>query len=562
MAAKRVPVSGIVLGFVLLGYLAAFLFAVYEGTPARIIPRYLMTWRSLRAAVTLSALIVPMLFAAAAAAASFAVPAGGKSFDAIKPLLPPALVLCVLASAFRLVALPPLVTTLRTAETASRHFKEALKAADDAMRRKDYDDARRFLAVCRGIDAYDSSYSKLNDAVEAEILKRAKTDEAEPAAPAPDPKPTVAPEQNAEGWYARARDAEAKGDYLTALFFIDRALTLSPREPAYREARKRILDGVGRLKPPPEDAENAAVYAKKLEGYQALRSGDPRKAYAVYLELSKKLPNDPDVERYLAESLAELSNSAVFFDTMLRALSTAPAERFFVVRRNGDTERVLAATRAVDSWDSVYFEGFELAVFEGGNPVVRVSAPYARLRGSTVFLRTVDRDAPDTVFEPVWTKGAPDLPFFADAPMGHEEAARILALRHGLDAVSLPTLWSGLDDVRSYGLDPLPYRKELATRIAFPFAAMIAALLGTAFGARFRRKEAPGAVDTVVGIAIMTAVASFLFAGLAYLGRLAVEACYQALPPPLALTAWIVLLGATTLCSLLAAARALSHVRA
>ncbi|MCX7023611.1 MAG: LptF/LptG family permease [Spirochaetes bacterium] len=561
MAAKRLPLVPIIVGFVLLGYGAALLFAVYEGTPARIIPRFLLSWRMLRAAIMLSSLIIPVLFAAAAASASFTVHEGGKSFDAVRPILAPALMLCVLFSSYRLIAVPPLVRALRTAETTSRHFKEAFRNAEDAFHNRDYPGAQEALAICRRIDSNDRAFSDLNDQVEAEIIKRSASANDARMPDAPPAASGIVPAENAEGWYARAREAEAKGDFHTALFFIDRALTMSPEEPAYRAERKKILDAVAALKPPPEDTVNGAIYARKIRGYQALRAGDPRTAYAIYLELSKTVPNDPDVVHYLKESLAELSKSVVFLDNAIRALGASPSGRFLVVRRESGVEYVLAAKRAVDSWDAVYFEDMELAVFENGQATTRVSSRYARLHGATALLRTVDRDAPDTVFEPRWTAGKPELSFAAEMPIDHETAARILSLRNGMDAVSFSTLWSGLDDVRRYGVDPLPYRKEMANRAVFPFAALMSVLLGVAFGARFRRREAPNALVTAFGMAVMTASAAFVFAGISWLGGGVVENLYDLLPAAGAFSVWIGASAVAVAGSLLAAGRALSHVR-
>ena len=561
MTYKRIIMAPIIIGFILLGYAISFLFVIIEGPEIKIIDSLLSRWHLVKAVLVLSDFIIPLLFAASASASVFLVYEDEKPFNNIKPILIPVISLFILFSVYMLLINPVLKKIMMTTETVSSHFMEYYQKADSALKKKDSPAAQKALEVCRNIDQNEKLYIEIKDLLESAILKQnlGSLELYAPKQPEKALKGTETAETTAENWYMRALEAESKKDYYTALFYIDRSLTISPDEPAYKSMRRRIVSVINSLKPPAQDTIQGSIYSRKLKGYEALRAGDSKRAYSIYLDLSKEVPNDPDVVRYLAESLEELSKVAIFFDSAIKALNSNPSGRIFLLIRESDLEYIIAAKRAVSSNDAVWFEEFIYEVYKNKKLSTRVLAQYSRLSGNTVLLRTVDRTNPNIVFEPQWSSGKSEIPYI-EIPAHTEKISRIISIQNSLPAVSIFSLWFGLNDMKNYGFDVEPLHKELLYRLSFPFASLIAILLGLAFGLNYKRDNTPAVVFLIFGTILVTACMSFIFSGISWLCNLLIDNLYLLFPGTITVIFWISISIIVILFSFLYVGRVMSNV--
>jgi hypothetical protein len=291
----------------------------------------------------------------------------------------------------------------------------------------------------------------------------------------------------------------------------------------------------------PSDKDRAAFYSRKLEGYGLLRSGDPVGAYRVFKELGdeerdkrKIYADDPDVRRYLAESLAETEKAAFFKEEIDEALADSlvsdvffriPAEKGEPKGGQGAAKqeassaepiRIVAAKDAAWEGGALYLREFEYLEASPSGTRALVRSPYAKLTDGRILLVCVERDKPSDVYKPAWSAGPSSGPAnLIQLPVSAEAAYRAIASRVEPAGLSAIELWKAVADSRAYGIDSSPLVAELLDRSSLPFGAFTAAALGGLFGSRFRRRggEFPRRLYALVPLMAAALVPIFLVAG-------------------------------------------------
>ncbi len=335
---------------------------------------------------------------------------------------------------------------------------------------------------------------------------KAKRERHTPAGPEiAQPKDPVA----AKDYYLKALAFAEKGDFFSANWYASTAARL---DPSYTDARRLAATSWEELHSrgaDPADKERAAFYSRKLEGYGLLRSGDPVGAYRVFKELADaKHADDPDVRRYLAESLTETEKAAFFKDEVDGALASflVPDILFRVppaaAAATGATEAgkapaiksaglaLIAAKDAAWSGGALYFREFEYLEAGPGGPRALVRSPFAKLTDGKILLVCVERDRPANVYKPTWSAGPVSGPAsLLDLPLVPENAYRALASRVDPSTLSLLEEWRAVGNAKAYGVDAVPIIDDLLARSAVPFGVFTSAALGALAGGRFRRRR-------------------------------------------------------------------------
>ena len=142
-------------------------------------------------------------------------------------------------------------------------------------------------------------------------------------------------------------------------------------------------------------------------------------AYRVFKELADaKHADDPDVRRYLAESLTETEKAAFFKDEVDGALASflVPDILFRVPSARGGTRKgrprsrresgMIAAKDAAWSGGALYFREFEYLEAGREDPAALVRSPFAKLTDGKILLVCVERDRPANVYKPTLERRA------------------------------------------------------------------------------------------------------------------------------------------------------------
>lgn len=497
---RRVVAASALFGaLAVLGFFAA---AAVSYSPSRVIPSLSMRWEWTEAFLGYFRWLAGLQFLALAVSIGST---EGKTEDLVQGAILPTIVLSALLSAAALLIAPPLEAARSSALAASASFNASLDDARRGLASGDLALARSALTLCQAVSGKDPRVQDLDSRLAAAELKSAK-DAVKPAArEAPAPRDPAA----AKDYYLKALAFFDKGDFFAANWYASTAMRL---DPSYTDARRlaaKAWDSMQSKSPDPADVERAAFYSKKLEGYGLLRAGDPVGAYRVFKELSDaRHGDDPDVRRYLAESLAGTEKSAFFKDEAERPLASAAVTdalmRIPEAKADAKTpasatgsgaperaagSRILAAKRAALSGGALYFS--ELEYLETGPSGLRamVRTPFAKLSGGKLFLVCVERDRPAEVLKPTWAAGPASGPAsLVELSLEPEAAYKALSSRSAPASLSAIEAWRSAVEAPRYGIDRTPLVDDLLRRSALPFGVFTASALGALAGGRFRKR--------------------------------------------------------------------------
>jgi hypothetical protein len=502
-------IFGVAFLITLLGYLCFFAVAVATFSANDVVPAFALRWEVNKALVSFIGVLPGLLFLGLAVALGSS---KGKADELIQLAILPMVLLSSFLAAFALLAGPQSEASLAGMRSSSAAFSSSLAASRSSLESGDLPRARSEFTVCRAISPKDARLVEIERRITAAEIKAKKEALPSPSREAAPPNDPIA----AKDYYLKALAFMEKGDFFSANWYASTAARL---DPSYTDARRlaaKSWEEMHAKDADPTDRDRAAFYARKLEGYGLLSSNDPVGAYRVFKELSeftkdkrKIYADDPDVRRYLAESLAGTEKAAFFKDEADGALADGLVPDVFfrvpsapkpgkgsggAAASSADRQtapvRIIAAKDAAWSGGALYFREFEY--LEAGSKGVRalVRSPFAKLTDGKAFLVCVERDNPANVYRPEWSAGPVSGPAsLVEIAVSPETAYRALASRVEPQALSAVELWKSVSDAKSCGIDPSPLVEELLRRSALPFGLFTAAALGGLFGGRFRRRN-------------------------------------------------------------------------
>ena len=477
-------IFGVAILLDLIVFAAFFVYAVATYSANRIVPVFALKWELLEALRGFFRELAGLQFLCLAVALGSS--SKGKAEELVQTAIFPIVMLSAIVSAFSLVGGPMVEASRSAILSASSTFSSSLDAVKSCLKTGDLTRARAEFGVCQAISRKDVRLWELE-----KTLSGAEIDALRKAIPLPpqekrQEKDPVA----AKDFYLNALKFAEKGDYFSANFYASLAARL---DPSYTDARRLAATSWEELHKrgaDPADKARAEFYTRKLEGYGLLRSGDPVGAYRVFKELSDaKHADDPDVRRYLAESLVETEKTAFFKDEINSVLASSLVSDVFFRVPDAHSLRMIAGKDAAWSGGALYFREFEYLETGSGGLRAFVRSPYAKLTDGKIFLVCVERDRPANVFRPTWSVGPSSGPAsLVELPLAPEGAFRALAAHAGPSSLSLLDAWKAVGEAKAFGMDPAPIIDDLLARSALPFAIFTAAALGALAGGRFRRR--------------------------------------------------------------------------
>jgi tetratricopeptide (TPR) repeat protein len=496
-------IFGVAMLIDILAFCCFFAVSVASFSANEIVPAFALKWEAAEAFHGFLGVLAGLQFLGLAVALGSS---KGKSGELVQGSILPTVILSSILAATALIGGPNVEGARSGMRSASAAFGSSLASARAGLESGDLARARTELAVCQAISRKDPRLTEVESRLSAAEVKAIK-DKIPQSAPKPVlPRDPVA----AKEYYLKALAYNEKGDFFYANQY---AMTAVQLDPSYTDARRLAATSWEELHArgaDPADKERSAFYSRKLEGYGLLRSGDPVGAYRVFKGLAdekrddkKPYADDPDVRRYLAESLTEMEKAAFFKDEADGALADAlvpdilfrvpdpveAAKKGAKEAAKGGPLRMVGAKDAAWAGGAIYFREFEYLEAGPSGPRALVRSPYAKLTDGKVFLVCVERDRPANVYKPVWAAGPVSGPAsLVELPISAESAYRALASRVEPSTLPLAGLWKAVGDSKAYGIDSKPIIGELVARSALPFGIFTAAALGGLLGGRFRRR--------------------------------------------------------------------------
>ncbi len=479
----------------LLAFAGFFFYAMANYSANRIVPAFALKWEAVEAVHGFLVALVGLQFLSLAMALGSS---KGKAEELVQGAIVPTVILAAILAATALLAGPQVEAARSGIRWASATFSSSLDASKAGLEAGDLARSRAELGVCQAISRQDPRVVELESRLSAAEIKAKRSAIPLPVSEIAQPNDPIA----AKDYYLKALAFAEKGDFFSANWYASTAARL---DPSYTDARRLAATSWEELHSrgaDPADKDRAAFYSRKLDGYGLLRSGDPVGAYRVFKELADaKHADDPDVRRYLAESLTETEKAAFFKDEVDGALASflVPDILFRVppaaAAATGATEAgkapaiksaglaLIAAKDAAWSGGALYFREFEYLEAGPGGPRALVRSPFAKLTDGKILLVCVERDRPANVYKPTWSAGPVSGPAsLLDLPLVPENAYRALASRVDPSTLSLLEEWRAVGDAKAYGVDAVPIIDDLLARSAVPFGVFTSAALGALAG--------------------------------------------------------------------------------
>lgn len=551
MAERKPAYMAVTLALFALAFAAGFFIALFSIGHAGVLFRFAVSWEMTSAALFIGAWAPAILLVGSALALESSEAHDGFA-GAAAQVLAPALVMAVLVSLFYMLAAPNLAELKARYESQSQLFVDSLCGAEDALQTGSPETAARELLACAAIDPLDERYVELNERVQRSLVetRAAKADSVvEPVAPRTEEDDWA----EANRFYLQALKARAEGRLFDAHYLAKRSVAIYSKRPEVRRLVNETWSDLQRLGPRAEQKGEAALYKRKLEGYERFQEGDFLAAYRIYSELAAEAADDVDIATYLKRSADGLATIAFFTEEDARAFSRSDGGPFRIALSTpGGSTATLVASRIAMADDALYLRNI-VYTRTGADPV-RVRAPFARLHGDTLLLRAIDRKHPDMVWEPTYeTAGAQG--FALRLPFNQDDVARVYWLSGAPSGIPVLMLATSMDEALRFGLQVQPLLVELAGRMAYPFAVLMLALLGAGLGIRFKPAVPPSTAARYVSAPILVALAMAPIGIVTDVGRLAARAVAAWLSPALFVPVWLGFLGVCVVLCLFVSAR-------
>ncbi len=545
-----------------LAFAVGFFIALVSIGKSDVLFKFALPWETTKALLYLATWAPAVLLVASAIAMESSEARDGFSGAAYRIMMP-ALTLAAIVSIFYLLVVPGLEERKNRYENQSRRFSDSLRLAAEALKEMRLDDAEKYMLDCAAIDVRDESYVALNDRIKSAGVKASALHNAIPQTQAPLPVDEVA-WKTGNRFYLEALEARSEGRAFDAHYLAKRSAAVYSKRPEVKRLVEETWRDLQRLGPPSESIVAAAYYNRKLEGYARFQENDFLQAYRIYTELGAIDTDDEDVAAYLARSAEGLSSIAFFIEEDVKAFSSSDNRAFtLALSVPGGWAATVTAERAVSSQDAVFFR--DLILDLSGDSPLHVRAPYARLHGTTLLLRAVDRLNPDIVWEPEYGSGqrarptagkAPQDPGYAiTVPFNQEDVASTLRLSGAPEDIPIVSLATGIDDAERLGINSKPLRAELARRAGYPFAVLTLVLIGAGLGVRFKPTEPVSVAMKYITAPLLVALAILPLRIVASVAVIAGRAFAKLIPNGLFLPTWLGFLGLCVVASLFVAAR-------
>lgn len=352
--------------------------------------------------------------------------------------------------------------------------------------------------------------------------------------------------EKAEGFYAA-------GDFFSALYYADLALTVSGRQsdPGARELREKARGRIETVDLSTMEQEARRVFVQKRESIAALEAGRYVQSYYLMRDLERRYRDDPDVIEWMPRIQDALKNVTFFIDEAQTAYESGSLGRgLYWLEKSVDGERTWIWTARLSSTiehrprigdleassysiTNYYLFDIEAAVLDSrsGDLLAQGYVPFAKAvflgdsasDGTPVWSILTDslyRESGSEGIEFIWTR-TPPAAVLADNPKLGDlgivdlpaEPPLLIAMGTGGAApatMNIAAIFSGLSLAEKFGQEDGALKIDFLRRISTPLIhlLMFAWLLGSAWTGRIRKAGA----NIVLAIGLLPVILVAIFA--------------------------------------------------
>jgi tetratricopeptide (TPR) repeat protein len=557
MAEKHGSFMASAIILLILSFGLAFFVALFGIGSSGVMFTYALRWELLSALLMMASWAPAILLVSSALVTEGMETPDGFTSAASRALIP-ALVMAFSLSIFYLLLVPGIAERRNWYVTSSTLFEDSIRSSMRAYEAGDFLEADRILLAVRTMDPDEPRYVKLNDLIKQAIVDSHYVPDSLPSETADSAQGL---QFAANRFYLEALEEMEAGRYIEAHYLAKRSAALFPNRLEVRRLVEESWRAMQATGPAPEEMIARGLYERKLYAYSRFNEGDFLTAYRVFNELAAENPDDLDIDNYLQRSATGLESISFFLDEDEKAFSQSIERDFIISYQVSNGELDLQASGTAASPDGIYFR--DLRLTRTGSEPLDLVAPFARLKGSNLIVRAVDRVDPYKVHEAIYTLGGQDPVTRHVISLPFDESAVLVAFRmsgHPAD-IPLAVLATGIAQAALFGIPEAPLMAELAVRSAYPFVAVMLVLVGVALGFRFRPEQPLSLVRSLLGAPLMVALALVPIGLAGRFGRFMAETLAYSVSGQLYLPVWLAFLGTCTALSLFLSAHIASHAR-
>ncbi|MBI9107254.1 MAG: hypothetical protein JEZ04_10975 [Spirochaetales bacterium] len=280
-------------------------------------------------------------------------------------------------------------------------------------------------------------------------------------------------------------------DYYSAYYYAQMAASLSGSSEDARSITSKAWAALLKSEPSKEDSQEFNLYARKKHGTELLLGSKPIDAYYLFNQLKIDYPEDPDVGKYLAESISATRKLTYFIDEAEKITSFPGTTGICALNINeADHKELLFIGKMVSLAEGTFFQNIEVIDFSPYTGVnMQMTSRFGKLIGDHIVLNGIDRENQSIRIYPEYqsSDAIPDIyntlklnvdPNFLKGLSSQNNFYKKLNI---LELIEFEPVMSG------YGWAAKPLYIEIIFRILKPFTFIILTFLILAFSWKYRR---------------------------------------------------------------------------
>lgn len=288
-----------------------------------------------------------------------------------------------------------------------------------------------------------------------------------------------------------ARNYLEAEDFYSAYYYAQIASQLAEESQDARQITAEAWTSLSKTAPSKLETEQFSLYSRKKRGTDLLLGHNPIEAYYLFNQLKVEYPSDPDVTKYLNESIKETRKLTYFIDEAENALNFPGInDIFFLNIDNEDIREICFLGKMVTIAEGTFFEDIETISFNSNTGVRRhITAKYSKLIGNHLLLNGIDRENNNIRLYPEYLV-SDVVPEFYNTfklnvnPMhlnGLSTSGNIYKKMSMIELIEFAPVIAG------YGWMIEPLYIEMITRVLNPCGFIILSLLMIVLGWKYRR---------------------------------------------------------------------------
>ena len=162
----------------------------------------------------------------------------------------------------------------------------------------------------------------------------------------------------------------------------------------------------------------------------------------------------------------------------------------------------MSAESAASSYEGTYFRNLKVQMEKPDT--YSIETPFARLKGTTLTLRAVDKENPSNYWNPVWKIGKQDPDgVILEFPVTEQQADLLLLIFQKPQNIPAYRLWDSIKTAERYNIDTSEIYLETSRRLAYPFILLMVIIFGIGLGLRFRTQQQDSFFIQFIGSCIL-----------------------------------------------------------